>query len=666
MTWPTPQDYNEAIQNPASCFMDPRLKQCLPDATVLGLPRAITGAFATVYRLSSFEKHWAVRCFLQNSPDLPKRYSELSKFVCSDDLPYTVDVHFQPQGIKIKGEWYPILLMEWVDGLTLDQYIYENLENPAKLDALANQFSKMMYEMRTAGIAHGDLQHGNIIIVDEEIRLVDYDGMFVPALDGLTSNELGHNNYQHPTRSAEHFGDYLDNFSAWTILTSLKCLSQDNRLWDWLSAGDECLLFRRADFLNPLSSRSFATLESHTNEKIKQSARLMRAVLNYPIHQIPDLNDSIQAAEDLPEIESSPLSVPIHRNSKTLPTWMNDGPGFYTDTNKPKPRGAWPRYDQYQKAAMSGPQSFDDPELQVGKILLDDARCGTQGIVFKFAGLQRKLALKCFLNDIPDREARYKALQNAIIASGLERYFLKFEYLPAGIKVRHYWYPVLKMEWTDALSLEQVVRNNLPENNRESHAAIDSLALNFATMLTHLHRAGIAHGDLEPSNLRCENFNFRLVDYDCFYVPELAGKLAPEIGNRKYQHPERRLKHFGPDLDNYSSWIIDTYIRMAASDKALWELINMRLNKNEFGDKDGDWAFRFMGLNPDPFVRERVRMLKDIYNGQIEDVPTLADGRKKMAVAPPKSKLRAGIKYFFTGRIPSVTDDGGEFGDQSR
>jgi predicted unusual protein kinase regulating ubiquinone biosynthesis (AarF/ABC1/UbiB family) len=113
--------------------------------------------------------------------------------------------------------------MEWVDGLTLDQYIYENLENPTKLDALASQFSKMMYEMRAAGIAHGDLQHGNIIIVDEEIRLVDYDGMFVPALDGLTSNELGHNNYQHPTRSAEHFGDYLDNFSAWTILTSINC-----------------------------------------------------------------------------------------------------------------------------------------------------------------------------------------------------------------------------------------------------------------------------------------------------------------------------------------------------------------------------------------------------------------------------------------------------------
>jgi serine/threonine protein kinase len=315
---------------------------------------------------------------------------------------------------------------------------------------------------------------------------------------------------------------------------------------------------------------------------------------------------------------------------------------------------------------MSGPQSFDDPELQVGKMLLDDARCGTQGIVFKFAGLQRKLAIKCFLNDVPDREVRYKALQNAIVTSGLERYFLKFEYLPAGIKVRHYWYPVLKMEWTDARTLEEVVRNNLPESNGATRPVIDMLALNFATMMTHLHRAGIAHGDLEPSNLRCENFDFRLVDYDSFYVPELAGKLASEIGNRKYQHPDRRLKHFGPDLDNYSSWIIDTFIRIGGIDKALWELINMRLNKTEFGDKDGDWAFRMMGLNPDPFVRERVRLLKDIYNGNIEDVPTLVEGRRRVAAAPQKSKLRVGLEYFFTGRLPAAKDDVGDFGDQSR
>jgi tRNA A-37 threonylcarbamoyl transferase component Bud32 len=668
MTWPTPQDYNEAIQNPASCFMDPRLKLCSPDSTVLGLPRAITGAFATVYRLSSAEKHWAVRCFLQNSPDLPKRYSELSKFVCSDDLPYTVDVHFQPQGIKIKGEWYPILLMEWVNGITLDQYIYENLENPAKLETLASQFSKMIYDMRAAGIAHGDLQHGNIIIVDDEIRLVDYDGMFVPALEGLTSNELGHNNYQHPTRAAEHFGDYLDNFAAWTILTSIRCLAQDNRLWDWLSAGDECLLFRRADFVNPLGSRSFATLESHTNENVKRSAKLMRAVLNYPVQHVPDLNDAILEVEDLPAVESSPLSVPVHRNSKALPAWMNDGPSFYADTTKPRPRGAWPRYEQYQKAALGGPQSFDDPELQVGKMILEDARCGTNGIVFKFVGLQRELAIKCFLNEVSDREERYKALAKAITNSGLDRYFLKFEYLPAGIKVRNYWYPILKMEWTDAHNLEEIVRFNIPEDNQGNHGPLDLLAANFSTMMNHLHRAGLAHGDLDPSNLRCGDLNFKLVDYDCFYVPELNGKLATEVGNRKFQHHGRTLKYFGPNLDNYSSWILDFYIRVAAHDKALWELINMRLKNNEFGDRDDDWTFRFMNFNPDPWVRERVRILKEIHSMHVEDVPTLENGRKHLPMPQAKSKLRAGLEYFFTGRSQTSTTDepGGDFKDRSR
>ena len=234
--------------------------------------------------------------------------------------------------------------------------------------------------------------------------------------------------------------------------------------------------------------------------------------------------------------------------------------------------------------------------------------------------------------------------------------------------MRNYWYPVLKMEWTDALDLEEILKHNMPRDNELNHAPIDLLAVNFATMIDHLHRAGIAHGDLDPSNLRCENYNFRLVDYDCSYVPELAGKLAPEVGNRKYQHPERTLKHFGPALDNYSSWIIDFYIRVAAHDKALWELINMRLKNNEFGDKEEDWTFRFMNLNPDPFVRERVRGLKEILKMHIEDVPTLAEGRKNMLVPPTKSKLRAGLEYFFTGHSQpvNVDDSSGEFGDQSR
>ena len=101
------------------------------------------------------------------------------------------------------------------------------------------------------GIAHGDLQHGNIKVeAGCRIILVDYDGMFVPSMQGFTSNELGHRNYQHPGRTKDHFGGYLDNFSAWSIYTSLYCLTLDPTLWRKLEAGDECLLFRQEDYVN--------------------------------------------------------------------------------------------------------------------------------------------------------------------------------------------------------------------------------------------------------------------------------------------------------------------------------------------------------------------------------------------------------------------------------
>jgi hypothetical protein len=56
------------------------------------------------------------------------------------------------------------------------------------------------------GIAHGDLQHGNIILVPGKkdnslmLKLIDYDGMFIPPLAGSPKGEVGHAAYQHPER----------------------------------------------------------------------------------------------------------------------------------------------------------------------------------------------------------------------------------------------------------------------------------------------------------------------------------------------------------------------------------------------------------------------------------------------------------------------------------
>ncbi|CAN5515253.1 hypothetical protein BH10CYA1_BH10CYA1_54080 [soil metagenome] len=326
--WPTPQDYNEAVQIPQVSLQDLDLKAGLPYTNALELPRSITGSFASVYRMHCKKRDFALRLFLSNINDQHERYALISDFVQHDSLPYTVTFDFLSEGIKIRGEWLPALKMDWLEGEQFDDYVVDNLANPAKLGQLLDEFVKMMREMRRAGIAHGDLQHGNILVCKNELRLVDYDGMFVPAMKGFSASELGHRNYQHPDRAAEHFGPYLDNFSAWIIYASVRALQIDSRLMHQLGGGDDCLLFRQADFMDPLHSAAFAAFEKHDDARLRELGRFVRAQLKKELHKIPYLELPVPP---VPEQELHPVSqsAPVVKIGArlvrgNLPDWLQD------------------------------------------------------------------------------------------------------------------------------------------------------------------------------------------------------------------------------------------------------------------------------------------------------------------------------------------------------
>ena len=201
MSWPTPQEYNEAIQNPTSAFDKPDLKAGKPELWLGGIPKPISGSFASVYRLRCGQADRAVRCFLQEIQGQQEQYAAISRELISKKLPYTVGFDYLVKGIRVHSKWYPILEMEWIQGESFIDYIRSHLQDPAGLRQLAIGWLAMMKALQAASIAHGDLQHGNILIVNGDFKLIDYDGMFVPALAGRRSNELGHRNYQHPLRT---------------------------------------------------------------------------------------------------------------------------------------------------------------------------------------------------------------------------------------------------------------------------------------------------------------------------------------------------------------------------------------------------------------------------------------------------------------------------------
>jgi len=304
--WPNPQEYNEAVQNPRLAFTDPELQQGNPELNQLGLPRPTTGSFATVYRLMCSQKSRAVRCFLRSAYDQELRYARISQHIKDAKLTCTVGFEYQPEGIKFRGRRLPILKMEWVDGVTLDNFIKTVYNNSEIMLALAERFFNVYRELQQAGIAHGDLQHGNLIVSGNDLRLIDYDGMYVPALAGKAATEIGHRNYQHPFRSNQDFGPNLDNFSAWVIFISLYALSIDGSLWQTLVGGEECLLFRQSDFRTPLSSQAFSLLTSHGSAEISNLALFLRNLCREPIEHIPPLTR--QALSPLPDVSQCDLS----------------------------------------------------------------------------------------------------------------------------------------------------------------------------------------------------------------------------------------------------------------------------------------------------------------------------------------------------------------------
>ena len=167
MPWPMSQDYNEAIQNPAVVLQRPRsCSRPKPSCNAIGLPMPRSGNFADVYEMTHPSgKKWAVKCFTRQVPGLRERYAAISAYLKQANLPFMVDFVYLEQGIKVKGQWYPILKMDWVEGFTLNEFVKEHADNPPLLELLCQIWVQLARRLREAGMAHCDLQHGNVLLV---------------------------------------------------------------------------------------------------------------------------------------------------------------------------------------------------------------------------------------------------------------------------------------------------------------------------------------------------------------------------------------------------------------------------------------------------------------------------------------------------------------------
>jgi hypothetical protein len=267
MSWPLSQDYNEAIQTPAASFADPELRTGQVQVNTLGLPLPRSGNFADVYQVQCPAATWAVKCFTRQVAGQRERYSEVSRHLQAAKLPFAVDFQYLEQGIRVRKQWYPVLKMRWVEGLLLNAFVRDNLDKPAVLYQLAQIWVRMAKRLREAKVAHADLQHGNVLLVPGSktaslaVKLIDYDGTWVPALAGKKSGEVGHPAYQHPQRLREGtYSPEVDRFPELVVATALRALALGGKpLWQRYDNGDN-LLFREADLRAPANSALFGEL----------------------------------------------------------------------------------------------------------------------------------------------------------------------------------------------------------------------------------------------------------------------------------------------------------------------------------------------------------------------------------------------------------------------
>ena len=265
MQYPLILEYVKAIQD-AGDNLD-KLAYLTPVLDDHGEPYRSSGAFAVVFKMQdkSTGKYYALKCFTEEQEGRADAYRQIADELDMVDSPYITSVKYMEKELFVDSQCeedeFPVLLMDWVEGETMETYIAANYHNQSAMSMLCYRFGKMAAWLRSQSFAHGDVKPDNIIVrPDGSLSLVDYDGMFVPSMKGCKSPTVGTKDFSHPLRTVDDFDETIDDFSLASIALSLKAISMNSTLLDIYGASDR-LLFSEKDYRTPSNSKVISALQ---------------------------------------------------------------------------------------------------------------------------------------------------------------------------------------------------------------------------------------------------------------------------------------------------------------------------------------------------------------------------------------------------------------------
>ena len=265
MQYPLISEYLAAIRD-ADDNLD-KLSHLVPVLDKYGEPYRSSGAFAVVFKMKDEQtgKCYALKCFTEEQEGRAEAYRQIAEELEFVDSPYITSVKYLEKELFVdsncEDEEFPVLLMDWIEGETMETYVAANYTDTHAMSMLCYRFCKMAAWLRSQSFAHGDIKPDNIMVrPDGTLTLVDYDGMFVPAMKGQKSPTVGTKDFSHPLRTINDFDETIDDFALASIALSLKAISLNPSLLDEYGASDR-LLFSAADYIDLSKSKTFTALQ---------------------------------------------------------------------------------------------------------------------------------------------------------------------------------------------------------------------------------------------------------------------------------------------------------------------------------------------------------------------------------------------------------------------